>query len=66
MRGTRRRPSKTYISRRLGLIKGILSGIVVRVTKYRDVNEEYIVSRLKATLREVDELIKVVEDASKT
>jgi len=64
MRGTRRRPSKTYLSRRLGLVKGILSGIVVRVTKYRDVDEEYVINRLKAALREVDELIKVVESAN--
>ena len=64
MRGTRVRPSKTYISRRLGLIKGILSGMLVRVTKYRDVNEEYVINRLKAAIKEVDDLIKVVEGAN--
>jgi len=63
MRGTRVRPSKTYISRRLGLVKGILSGILVRMTKYKDVDEEYIANRLKAALKEVDELLKVIHSA---
>jgi len=66
MRGTRVRPSKTYLSRRLGLIKGILSGVLVRVTKYKDVDEEYVIDRLKATLKEVDHLLEVVHNADKT
>jgi len=54
------RGKKTRVLRKLGLVKGLLSVMYVKLMK-EEVDREYMISRLSAALENLNEAIRTLE-----